>query len=369
MATAGDPGAGPQPMLTVAAVARRLGVAPSTLRTWDRRYGLGPSAHTAGSHRRYAVADLARLVVMRRLTGEGVSPAEAAQIATTGGQPDAGASAAGSPLVPRAQDEWEADILPAISSRLLGPRPDARLLGIPAARPRPESSPAHRAAVAAHVGRPQRPGGGRVVALPDASPQARGLARAAIALDTPEVSRLLREAVADHGTVGAWNHLAVPVLRAVGERWTQTGEGVEIEHAFSEALLGVLRGVCCALASARNTRPVLLVCADGDQHTLPLHALAAALAEVEIGCRLLGSGMPPEALVAAVRRTGPAAVFLYARLPAADVEVLELLPRQRPAPRLVVGGPGWAGSDLPASAVLVGSLGEAVDEVRAAVHL
>src|SRR5699024_777713 len=30
--------------LTVAAVAARLGVAASTLRTWDRRYGLGPSA-------------------------------------------------------------------------------------------------------------------------------------------------------------------------------------------------------------------------------------------------------------------------------------------------------------------------------------
>ena len=37
--------------LTVAAVARRVGVAPSTLRTWDRRYGLGPSEHVAGNHR------------------------------------------------------------------------------------------------------------------------------------------------------------------------------------------------------------------------------------------------------------------------------------------------------------------------------
>ncbi len=56
----------PTPTLTVAAVARRLGVAPSTLRTWDRRYGLGPSAHTAGAHRRYSPADVARLMVMRR---------------------------------------------------------------------------------------------------------------------------------------------------------------------------------------------------------------------------------------------------------------------------------------------------------------
>ena len=48
------------PALTVAAVARRLGVAPATLRTWDRRYGLGPSAHAAGSHRRYTADDVDR---------------------------------------------------------------------------------------------------------------------------------------------------------------------------------------------------------------------------------------------------------------------------------------------------------------------
>ena len=46
------PNASGGPGLTVAAVARRLGVAPATLRTWDRRYGLGPSEHSAGSQRR-----------------------------------------------------------------------------------------------------------------------------------------------------------------------------------------------------------------------------------------------------------------------------------------------------------------------------
>ena len=67
--------------LTVAAVAHRLGVAPATLRTWARRYGLGPSEHTAGAHRRYTPVDLARLQTMRRLTLEGVAPGEAARVA------------------------------------------------------------------------------------------------------------------------------------------------------------------------------------------------------------------------------------------------------------------------------------------------
>lgn len=79
---------GAEPLLTVAAVARRLGVAPGTLRTWDRRYGLGPSEHAAGAHRRYGSSDLARLIVMRRLTIDGVAPSEAAEIARSA-RPDA----------------------------------------------------------------------------------------------------------------------------------------------------------------------------------------------------------------------------------------------------------------------------------------
>ncbi|WP_235019939.1 MerR family transcriptional regulator [Ruania rhizosphaerae] len=67
--------------LTVAAVAGRLGVAASTLRTWDRRYGLGPSTRTAGRHRRYNSDDVTRLETMRRLTREGVAPADAARVA------------------------------------------------------------------------------------------------------------------------------------------------------------------------------------------------------------------------------------------------------------------------------------------------
>ena len=66
-------------LLTVAAVARRIGVAPATLRTWDRRYGLGPSAHEAGEHRRYCPEDLAILTAMRKLITAGVAPAEAAE--------------------------------------------------------------------------------------------------------------------------------------------------------------------------------------------------------------------------------------------------------------------------------------------------
>jgi MerR family transcriptional regulator, light-induced transcriptional regulator len=65
--------------LSAGAVARRLGVAVTTLRTWHQRYGLGPSQHISGRHRRYTAEDLARLEIMQRLAAEGVAPAEAAR--------------------------------------------------------------------------------------------------------------------------------------------------------------------------------------------------------------------------------------------------------------------------------------------------
>ena len=57
---------------SVGAVADRLDLAPSTLRTWDRRYGIGPSQRTEGGHRRYDEVDIQRVRLMAQLTGRGV---------------------------------------------------------------------------------------------------------------------------------------------------------------------------------------------------------------------------------------------------------------------------------------------------------
>jgi DNA-binding transcriptional MerR regulator len=64
--------------LTASEAARLVGVAITTLRTWDRRYGLGPHSHEAGKHRRYGPEDVQRLVEMQRLIAQGVPPAQAA---------------------------------------------------------------------------------------------------------------------------------------------------------------------------------------------------------------------------------------------------------------------------------------------------
>jgi hypothetical protein len=142
---------------------------------------------------------------------------------------------------------------------------------------------------------------------------------------------------------------------------------VEVEHLFSETLVDVLRSVVSRCLPPPRPNPVLLACLDTERHTLPLHALAAALAERGVSTRMLGAGLPAPSLVAAVRRTGPALVFLYAQLPAGEHEVLAELRRQRPAPQLVLGGPGWP-RQQPGAARVVGSLQGALNVALSAVR-
>jgi excisionase family DNA binding protein len=71
-------------LLSVGEVAEQLGVPASTLRTWERRYELGPSARSAGGHRRYNAADVDRLERMNLLVNSGLGPAAAARAALSG---------------------------------------------------------------------------------------------------------------------------------------------------------------------------------------------------------------------------------------------------------------------------------------------
>ena len=242
--------------LSAGEAARRIGVAATTIRTWDRRYGLGPSYREPGRHRRYSQHDLARLELMRRLTVDGVAPAEAARIAKATADPVGQASA-----------------------ETAGQGP-----GGPAGQVSPGA----------------RPGPGRS-SWPAARPPAtaRGLRRAALALDPADVDRLLDLALA-RGVVPAWTTVIAPALRDLGSQYSIAGRYIAAEHLLSGAVSTAL-----ARVPRPRTRPqVLLACAPTEQHCLPLEALAAALAERGVASRMLGARMPINALQEA--RPGPA---------------------------------------------------------------
>lgn len=329
----------PAPALSVAGAARGLGVAPGTLRSWERRYGLAPSLHTAGGHRRYSPVDIARLEVMHRLVQQGVPPAEAARAAI---DVEIGADAR------EAANPYAA---------LQGPGPDAAR----AARGAHSALPEGAAGAAAG---PTSAGGGRVLPMPRQTRSARGLARAAMALDSTACQRAVGASLSQHGAIGTWEELIRPVMIAIGERWEQTHRGVEIEHSFSTVVSGCLAAHSARLARPRNRRPALLASVAEELHDLPLLALQAALSDVGIVSHVLGARTPDEALRDAVVRLGPPVVFLWAQMTGPS---LPELPPQRPHATVLRGGPGWA-SDVLGDADVT-DLEQAVGGVRAAMGL
>jgi DNA-binding transcriptional MerR regulator len=302
------------PGLTVAATARRLGVAPGTLRTWDRRYGIGPSDHAPGRHRRYSTADVARLELMQRALVRGVSPGDAARYALSVQEPE--------------------DV---------------------SVRPAADES---RARV-----------GGRVLRLPAVDGRARGLGRAALALDSVAVSGLLAESMRRDGVETTWDELVRPVLGAVGTRWADTATGVEVEHLVTACVSAVFGALIGRVGPATGgARPVLLAAMPGEQHALPILALAAALHARGVVPRYLGADLPADALVAAARRTAPVAVVLWSLMPGtADPRMLSAMPRTRPRYRTFAAGPGWADVALPRRTGRLTSLCAAVAAIGDAV--
>jgi DNA-binding transcriptional MerR regulator len=77
--------------LTISQVSRRTGIPITTLRFYERELsGLFRIPKTAGGHRRYREADVARFVTVRRLTeAEGVGLSEVRRVLMSRGEPDA----------------------------------------------------------------------------------------------------------------------------------------------------------------------------------------------------------------------------------------------------------------------------------------
>ncbi|MFJ8156397.1 MerR family transcriptional regulator [Streptomyces sp. NPDC094468] len=307
--------------LTTGALARRLGVSPTTLRSWDRRYGIGPAVRADGRHRRWTPQDVAVLEEMCRLTTTGVPPAEAARAAR---------QTAGAPA------------------------------GTVAEVPPERGGPSHAAGA---------------LPLSGVRQECRGLARAAVRLDAPAVEELLTAAVDQYGVTVAWQEVMVPTLHAVGRKWFSSGDRyVEVEHLLSWHVSSALRRRTPP-PDRQGAGPVILACVPGEQHTLPLEALNAALAELGLPTRMFGAAVPAEALTAAVRRLGPAAVVLWAQarstasLPlarhVADTQWGVKGARRRPL--VVLGGTGWSGPPV-RGMFRPSSLQNAVDILAAVYH-
>jgi DNA-binding transcriptional MerR regulator len=72
------------PSLNIAALTRRTGVPPDTIRKWEQRYGVLRPERTAGGQRRYSEIDVARVEWLKARIEEGYRIGEAAALLGSG---------------------------------------------------------------------------------------------------------------------------------------------------------------------------------------------------------------------------------------------------------------------------------------------
>ena len=364
------------PILTVAAVAARLGVAPATLRTWDRRYGLGPSEHTAGAHRRYSTADLARLMTMRSLTLDGVPPADAARLAREGapgalpepaappehdgadraahggahgdarGGAHGGAHGSAGPAAdasPSADAAPAADAADTPAVRHLSAVPDA------SARDREDAAPADPrhpapAAPAARAARPPRP----------ATPTS--VIDAALRADAAEVARLLA-LPAGGDLVRWWSDLVAPARAGIASRTVLARPGDEPDALVAAAALAVLRDRSGRVPRHPSRRRiVLLLAAPGEPRPLSLHVLAGALADAGVDARVVAGPTGRHRLLEIAAMTSPSAVVLLSEQTAPDLGLVGAVAEAHAELPVFVMVPDEAAGEVP--------LGRQVHRVR-----
>lgn len=340
------------PGLAVAVVARRLGVAPATLRTWDRRYGLGPSEHQAGSHRRYTDDDVARLFIMRRLTLEGVAPADAARNALAADGDELAAHRGTNATLESVDATVDADDLDGADDadededdggpapRGVGPRPFLR--AVPGGEKRGPSAP-------------------RIGGLRDARPvTVSDAVDAAIAYDQRTCDRLLR-IPAGVDPADWWSDLVEPALDRLAERTVLATSGEVPEVVLANATLGALReytqsredAIVAAGGPPRNhpsrMRRIVLVFAAPDE-PLPLaaHALAAALGAHGAMARIVTGPANVHRTLELVTMVRPAAVAMVTTQTRPDLGIVHATFEANPGLPVFVGLPSDdVAADLP----------------------
>lgn len=305
-------------MWTIKEAAERAGLSPDVLRAWERRYGVVRPTRTASGYRLYSEADIGRLRAMQGLMGQGLKPREAADQLSRYSDPGQGV-----------RDRPGADLLSAAHG---------------AAPPEAGGLPSAKAAGASH---------GRLVA-------------AAATLDAAALSAFFDELAARGSFEAVCEEILFPGLRALGESWADGTVSVAGEHAASAAALRWLGAQYQAAAQDGRPPQVLVALPPGARHELGALAHAVALRRNGLDVLYLGSDLPVEDMVEAVRATRARVAVLGAVMasdePAAGRAAAAIRAASKDV-RLAFGGPR-AGTLAAHGTVLPAGLRQAAAAVR-----
>lgn len=278
-------------MHSVSSAARLCGVSPSTLRAWERRYGVVEPIRTEGGYRVYDDAALRRLTRMSSLIASGWSPRHAAAYVMT------------------ENGEGEAAALPP---------------GAPVEEVRPEPVPPTPEEEAEHI---------------------EVILQAAEALDAPRVSDELDFVFSIHAFDDLVDNWLGPVLTATGQAWQSGRLSVAGEHFLTAGIERRLAHFFEEAGRARATGPRVVVgLPRGARHAIGSFAFATSLRRHGCQVTYLGADVPTDAWIHAVGAAGPVDAVCIS-VPTADdalaaSETVAAITRRSPDVAVYVGGSG-----------------------------
>jgi MerR family transcriptional regulator, light-induced transcriptional regulator len=271
-------------VFTIKQAARMTGIKESSLRAWERRYGVVNPSRTEAGYRLYDEQAISALVAMRQLVDSGWAPAEAARSVRSG-------------VVPRSVEGTSA-------------RWQGREQPVPMA-------------------------------------QLQRFLSAAAAMDSAGIEASLDQAFAlgsfEH-VVESW---LFPALEALGEGWALGEIDVAGEHAASHAVHRRLAAAYDAAGRHAKRSSVLVGLPPGSTHELGALTFATALRRRGVSVLYLGADVPTSSWQAAVDRQGSdVAVLAVATVDdrANASAVAEHLLAH--TPRVLVASGGSHGADL-----------------------
>lgn len=268
-------------LFPIRGLAERTGVGQSTLRAWERRYGLLKPQRTPKGHRLYSEADavFVRRVVKLLESGNAISEVAKAVLA----------------------DPKGLDQLAAAKEKRKGPKLSAGVWKD-------------------YVNR---------------------LLEAIEAFNPAQLDNIYNEASSLYPLDLVSNELVEPILATLGHRWRERETGIAEEHFFSAWLRNKLGARLHHASASASGRTLILACVPGHRHEVGI--LLFALAALGRGYRVvyLGVDMPLESIPAVVARSGASGVILSGGReldPETTIASLQALSPRLPCP-LFVGGP------------------------------
>lgn len=224
-------------------LAELTGVSPTTLRAWERRYGLLRPERTAKGHRLYGAQDIELIRNIVRLLNQNHSISEAVRIV----RHDSGEA---SSVISETQDDW-----------------------------------------------------GNFQKL---------LLQKVESFNEEGLDSVYNQALSMYPIDLVTENVILPVLKALGERWSARDTGIAEEHFFSAYLRNKLGARLHHESRRSRGQTILAACMPDEHHELGL--LLFCLAAISHGYRIiyLGTDMPLEQLPAAAKHTHATAVLLSA---------------------------------------------------------